>query len=163
MARPTVYKDKYPQELIDLMSLGRFDYEIYAKWDVNKDTFYRWLREKPDLKECYELGKTKCLAWWTNAMRDKFTEGDDKGYRYCQLIVTTKFPEFKQDTYSSTNQININNLQVINTKEDYQALLATVKEQAKLLNVIDILPEEMQEITEDKKEENGTNLDDQSS
>lgn len=150
--RPSEYLETYPAELIEKMGEGKFDYEIYSQWKVSRDTFCRWKREKPELAEAYQIGKSLCLTWWTAKMRERFLEGDDKGYKYCQIIVSTKFAEFNVNSPQNLNQINIQNLQVINSPEDYQKLLDQVKTKAKDLNLLDILPAEFQEI----KEENET-------
>jgi len=107
--RPPKYKKEYVDELSGLMEQGMLDYEIFAKWDVSHETFIAWRKKYPELQEAYKIGLVKCEAWWTRQMRKKFEEGDDRGYKYCAYLVSTKFGWGREDkTPAVTNNTQIN-------------------------------------------------------
>ena len=62
--RPTKYKTSFCDALIDQMSQGALNEEIFASWSISKDTFYRWINEHEDFKAAYEIGMPLCEAWW---------------------------------------------------------------------------------------------------
>lgn len=112
------YKEEYVTELLDLMSEGLLDCEIYAQWSITKETFYTWLREKSDLKEAYDQGIQICEAWWVGQMRRCFLERDDKGFKYCIAIMNNKFgweKGSKQSDQTVTN-VTINQMNVLQNK-----------------------------------------------
>jgi hypothetical protein len=136
--RPSVYQDSYPEELIKRMALGQFDYEIYADWDICKDTFYRWLREKPDLKEAYDVGLAKCLKWWSTEGKNRFGERDDRGFKYWISIMNNKFGWGKDDARVANNtQINIQNVNLLQQKNDAE-LIDFIKSKLEQTNIIEI-------------------------
>lgn len=117
--RPSVYKDTYPDELVDLMALGRLDVQIYAKWDVSKDTFYRWLNEKPELREAHNRGLAKCEAWYICKAQEALEAGDDKGFKYFISLMNNKFgweKGSKGEGNTTTNNIQIGSMNVLQQK-----------------------------------------------
>lgn len=148
MARPRVYKETYPDDLITKMADGQFDYEIYADWDISKDTFYRWLREYPDLKEAYDIGMAKCLKWWTTIGKQRCLQEVDKGFKYWVAIMNNKFGWGKEEGSRGTvnnTQININKVE-ITSKEDYLKLASEVQDQLLDLNLTEIKQIEYDEL-----------------
>lgn len=142
--RPTDYKDTYPDELITKMADGLFDYEIYADWNISKDTFYRWLREYPMLKESYDIGMAKNLKWWTTSGKERYLKSDEKGFKYWIAIMNNKHGWGKDEITKSithNTQINIK----LDNIEDYTKLLNEAKEQAKELKILDVIPIEIKE------------------
>lgn len=136
--RPPLYNaDKHPEELIELMEQGYLDVQVYAKWGITKETFYEWKRTHPEFAEAHAIGMPKCEAVYIRKAQEKLQEGDDKGYKYFMAIVSTKFGWGKEEG-SKGNTYNINNLQVINSKEEYLKLVESVQEQTKELNLISI-------------------------
>jgi hypothetical protein len=114
MARPTVYKDTYPEELVLLMEKGKLDVQIYAKWDVCKDTFYTWLNEKPELKEAHNRGLAKCEAFYITKAQESIEVGDDKGFKYYISLMNNKFGwEKGSKGDATTNNINIGSISVL--------------------------------------------------
>jgi len=130
----------YCTDLQKKMKEGLLDMEIYAEWGIHEDTFYEWLRSHPEFKEAYKQGLVKCQAWWIKSLRENYIKGNDKGFKYAQMIMKHKFGwrDDKIQGNVSNTQINIQNMQVISSKDDYTKLLAEVKQQAKELNLIDI-------------------------
>lgn len=115
--RPTVYKDTYPDELISLMKQGWLDVQVYAEWDISKDTFYRWLREKPELQEAYDRGFAKCEAYYIRKAQEAMDNHDDKGFKYYISLMNNKFGWEKGSKASeNSTTININNMNVLQNK-----------------------------------------------
>lgn len=111
----SIYDDTYPQKLIDMMSEGMLNCEIFAAWDIHKDTFYQWMYDHPEFKEAYEIGKPKCEAWWVRNGRDGATKGG-KGFSYWVAIMNNKFgwvPGNKQPDSQTNTTINIGNVNVL--------------------------------------------------
>lgn len=128
MSRTPEYKIEYNEKIIDLMTKGLLDCEIYAALDVSKASYYRWLNEYPDFKSAHEEGLPKCEAWWVTKMKEKWQQGDEKGFKYCKLIVDTKFGYREPQTAVTNNTLNITN-NVGSLPQDRQALLEYIKNQ----------------------------------
>lgn len=153
--RPTIYKDTYPDELIDLMSKGQLNCQIVSKWDINEDTFYTWLKTKPDLKEAYEIGLPKCQSWWL-AWGQQGMMGQIKGFNFNAWIafMNNKFgwtQGSKQGSEGSATTINIKSINVVQGKSNAQ-LLDYIKGMAtKHSDIIDV---QLIECTPTNDEEN---------
>jgi hypothetical protein len=116
---PTYNPDFHPDNLIERMTLGELDVQVYAAWQVSKKTFYKWLSEHEDFKEAYEIGLPACESWWLTEMKKKWQQGDEKGFKYCALIVNTKFGYRENQSPSVTNNTQINiqgNMNVLQEK-----------------------------------------------
>jgi hypothetical protein len=145
MARLSEYKNDYPDKLLQLMSDGRLDCEIFSELNLSKSTFYRYLKEYPEFKEAYEQGLPRCESWWVRRMREKWENGDEKGFKYCALIVNTKFGYRDNQSQGTTNNTQINiqgNMNVLqnNTKDE---LIDTVTTNFEFLMHNNILPEKI--------------------
>lgn len=137
--RPEVeYRDDYhPDELVKLMSQGMTDVEIFASFDITKQTFYRWLRAHEELQEAHELGLPKCEAWWIREMRNCWLNKDDKGFKYCISIMNNKFGwKDKADSVSVT----VNNNQLTIENKSSQELVDLITKKISRQNIIDVLP-----------------------
>jgi hypothetical protein len=151
LGRPFTYDETlHPGNLIALMTEGALDCEIYAQWNISKMSFYRWLNEHEELKEAHEIGLSKCEAWWTKRMRERFEAGDDKGFKYCIAIMNNKFGwEKGSKSDGNTTNININNMNVLENKsrdsllEYISAKLLLHKDVLPPLPIIDIPPEDL--------------------
>jgi len=91
VGRPPMYKDTYPAQLVELMEQGKLDVQIYAMWDVSKDTFYRWLNEKEELREAHNKGMAKCESFYIAKAQAAIEAGDDKGFKYYISLMNNKF------------------------------------------------------------------------
>ncbi len=107
-----------PDQLIEMMSVGKLDVQIYAEWGVSKDTFYTWLNEYKDLKEAHEIGLAKCEAWYASAAQRALEDRDDKGFKYFIAIMNNKFGWEKGPPKSegTTNNIQIGNVNLLQQK-----------------------------------------------
>lgn len=120
MARLSEYKPEHAETLLRCLSEGMLDCEIYAELDICKNTFIRWRKEYDDFNQAYELGLPKCEAWWIREMKKKWQAGDDKGFKYCAIIVNTKFGYRDNQSQGGTvnnTQINVQgNMNVLDSK-----------------------------------------------
>lgn len=116
--RPTVYQDTYPTELVELMTTGALDCNICAHWDISRDTFYRWLNEKPELRAAHNRGLEKCEAWWVSKGMAGM-DGAVKGFSFNAWIafMNNKFKWAKNAADSgTTNNIQIGNINLLQNK-----------------------------------------------
>lgn len=136
-APPKYNSDIHPDELITLMEQGYIDVQVYAKWGITKETFYQWKRTHPEFAEAHAIGLPKCEAVYIRKAQERLDAGDDAGFKYFISIVNNKFGWGKEEG-SKGNTYNINNLQVINSKEEYLRLVESVREQTQELNLIEL-------------------------
>lgn len=142
MPFPAEYKSSFhPKDLINRMTSGELNTQVFAAWKISKKTFYKWLNEHEDLQEAYEIGDPACEAWWIAEMKKKWQEGDEKGFKYCALIVNTKFGYRENQSVgnSVTNNTQINvqgSMNLVNTK-NRQELLEFIRDGIAENNIID--------------------------
>lgn len=136
---PPKYTPEKGKELIAEMALGKFNTQVCAKWDINEDTFYDWLKKYPEFADAYSIGKPKLESYYLEAATECWKKGDDKGFKYFIAVVNNKLGWGKGEANQTTNntQINIHNMQVLSTREDYDRLLLQVREDAQDLGVLD--------------------------
>jgi len=164
MARPNTYKKawaplisenlyckSHPAQLLELMSLGMLDCEIYAEMNIKKATFYLWRQEHDDFKEAFELGLSRCEAFYVKKIKECWINGDDKGIRYCELIMKNKFGWGKEENKGTTNHINIGNMNVIQQKNT-QELIDIIQSGEDYLKLNNVLPCKVIDITPEHKD-----------
>lgn len=67
MGRPTKYKRKYCNQLIEHMNKG-YSFETFgAVIDVNPDTLFEWAKKHKDFSEAKHLAFNKCRLFWEKA------------------------------------------------------------------------------------------------
>jgi hypothetical protein len=131
------YQTNMPTKLVQLMADGKLDYQVCALWDISRDTFYRWINEKSEFKDAYEIGLPKCEAWWTE-WGMKGMKGEIKGFSFNAWIafMNNKFKWAKntQLEQQGTTNISIGNMNVLNQMsresliKDVQSLLEIHKD-----------------------------------
>ena len=149
------YSPSHPELLLQLMSEGKLDCEIYAALGIKKDTFYRWRREQEDFLSAFELGLPRCEAWWVAKMRQCFLDGDDKGFKYCIAIMNNKFSWGKDETARSLTQNTINiqgNMQVINQKSQ-QELIEMLQSDISYLELNNVIKPKIIDVTPNGSDE----------
>ncbi len=168
MVRPTTYKKataplfkepeyqkSHPEQLLELMTQGMLDCEIYAAMGLKKDTFYRWRREQPDFQEAFEIGLPRCEAWWVSRIRTCWEAGDDKGFKYCIAIMNNKFGWGKEEARAgsvTTNNIQIGNMNVL-AQKSHQDLLELLKDDLDYLKLNNVLPQQLGQIIDHDESE----------
>ncbi len=116
VGRPAMYQEHYPEQLTALMAEGKLDVQIYAMWDISKDTFYRWLNEKDELREAHNRGMAKCESFYIAKAQAAIEAGDDKGFKYYISLMNNKFGWEKGTKGEATTNIQIGNINVLQQK-----------------------------------------------
>lgn len=142
VGRPSIYKpEEHPQQLLELMATGAKDCDVYAKWDISKDTFYRWLREHPEFKEAYEKGLPKAQSVWEDVGKQGMM-GHIKGFNFNAWIafMNNKFGWTPKNQEGTTNNINIGNVNVFQSKSKEELIdyISTSVTNLKTAGVIDV-------------------------
>lgn len=147
--RPPLYDESiHPDALVEMMSKGMLDCEIYAEWGITRETFCKWKREHEEFKEAHEEGMPKCEAVYVRKMRECWLSGDDKGFKYCIALMNNKFGWGKDESKgSTTNNIQIGNMNVLQAKSNTE-LLEILQQKLKTLSqyqdvkILDVKPEQ---------------------
>ena len=124
------YATSYPEKIVQYMEQGLHDYEIMALLGCSRETFYRWVRENDQLKQAHEVGKPKRFKFWMDEARKKIDEDSDKGYKYWISVMNNCFSDMgwvsDYNRHGQGTQINIQNMQVIQNKDETE-LLESIK------------------------------------
>ncbi len=126
VGQPTKYKASLCKDLVNMMAAGKKDCQIFAEWGLGRATFYKWLREIPEFKEAHDIGLELAEKWWEDEGKRLMLSGDSKAFNFWIAFMNRKFGWSKNNTNSeSQTQININNMNVLNTKstEDLEAFI----------------------------------------
>ena len=147
VGRPPEYRPEMCKELVDLMEQGWLDCEVYSKWNISKNTFYRWIRENPEFAEAYQTGLPKCESYMVKKLKEMMT-GDLTGkhsFTATISLLNNKFGWAKTTTGDPTNStnINVNTLNVFNN-QDRQETLEFIKDQLVKQNIIELKNDEYQ-------------------
>lgn len=148
--RPTDYDPEYHiPKLLELMEKGALDCDIMSEFDISSSTFYRWLREHKEFKETHEKGLPKVeKAAIMDPLREMIATKNDKGYKPLAHIARNKFGHDKPATSGPSSQININNLNILETKsnselrEILEQKLAILSRYQEIPKLIDAKPDE---------------------
>lgn len=124
--RPLKYDFEFhPVDLFEKMSRGDCDVHIYAAWGISEETFYKWMREYPELKEAHDKGLPAWEKAWLNKGIKFMEEGNDKAYRYWNRILGVKGGEkYKENKNTPTNitNVSVNNMNVLQGKSEAELL-----------------------------------------
>lgn len=69
VGRPTKYSKAIAERLPSMFENGESVVEVCVALGITKQTFYRWVDEKPEFSDAYEKGKEISEAWWTRLAR----------------------------------------------------------------------------------------------
>lgn len=123
------------------MAAGLSDTEVMAQWGISRSTFYRWLKEIPELKEAHEIGKTMFDAIHEDLGRQGMLKTADIDYQFWRDLGKYRHGWADKPSVSTSNtQINIDTMNVLNEQTN-EELLAYIKSQMErhpeLINVIE--------------------------
>lgn len=118
LGRPSKFKSKYCQMLIEDMELG-YSFEAFAaKIDVNVDTLHEWVKRHPEFSDAKRLAYAKSLRYWekvgidnlqTTVMRKgNMTITKSLNIRVWELNLKNKFKDWR-NLEKSDVQINQDN------------------------------------------------------
>lgn len=116
-------------ELTKKMAAGLSDTEVMALWRVPRSTFYRWLREHPELKEAHEVGKVMFDAIHEDLGRQGMLKQTDIDYQFWRDLGKYRHGWADKPSAATTNtQINIDTMNVLNQQTN-EELLVYIKSQ----------------------------------
>ena len=58
------YRPEMCDRVLSLYQNGESDVEVAVALDISKNTFYEWVREKPEFAEAVHKGKGVSECWW---------------------------------------------------------------------------------------------------
>ena len=58
------YKKEFVDKLPSLMANGESVAEVCGVLNITRETFYQWVKNKPDFAEAYQRGRLLSEAWW---------------------------------------------------------------------------------------------------
>lgn len=64
VGRPTKYRKKYCQMLIDHMAKGLAFESFASKLEVGFKTIYQWRHDYPEFQQAYQIGQAKSFEIW---------------------------------------------------------------------------------------------------
>lgn len=136
-------KDKkdLPAKMFSQMAKGRTDTQVIADWGISRATFYRWLKQYPELKEAKELGEVQYEAYLDEKGLAGMTKTEDIDFQFWREMCKYKLGRTEKQFGT---QVNIENMNVFNDQSN-EELLAYIKSQMEqnpeLKNIIDVTPE----------------------
>jgi hypothetical protein len=156
VGRPSEYTHELCVELLSLMSEGKKDCEIYAKWGITRDTFYRWKREHPEFKITHERGLELCESYWEDIGRKGMLKEKNIDFKFWIAFMNRKFGWSNPDKGSTTHntQINIGNVNILedSTKDQLIDFITNSLKSSKVLELTEV-PED----AETTQNENNSN------
>lgn len=134
--RPSLYKETYGEELINMFEAGGDVPEFCAKANISEATFYNWRKDHPEFETAFGIADAKAKNFFVNALKS-------------QGLSTVKFPNSSQlhtyikqrwpetfgkpgDTASGTTNITINSIESL----PFTELFKQVQEDFKRINSI---------------------------
>lgn len=132
-------KTFHPINLVELMKQGRLDVQIYAEWDICKDTFYTWINEHEEFKEAHNRGMAKCESWYIDKAQQAMNDKDDKGFKYYISLMNNKFGwEKGSKGDGNTTNITVGTMNVLQQKSRVDLLDYIETTLSKHKDIIDV-------------------------
>jgi hypothetical protein len=123
------YKSTHCVELTKKMAAGLSDTEVMAQWGISRSTFYRWIKEHPELKEAHETGKVMFDAIHEDLGRQGMLKQTDIDYQFWRDLGKYRHGWADKPSAATTNtQINIDTMNVLNEQTN-EELLSYIKNQ----------------------------------
>jgi hypothetical protein len=134
------YEPKMCVDLYKKMAAGLSDTQVMAQWGVARSTFYRWLKEFPELKEAQEKGKTAFDAIHEDLGVQGMMKTADIDYQFWRDLGKFRHGWAEKQTATNNTQINIEQMNVLNDQTN-EELVHYIKSQMErhpeLLNIIE--------------------------
>lgn len=136
------YDPKYCVDIYKKMAAGLSDVQVMAGWGISRSTFYRWMKEVPELKEAHEKGKTAFDAIHESYGVQGMLKINDIDFQFWKELGKYRHGWADKQSISTQNtQINIDTMNVLNEKTN-EELLDFIKSQLEVLpelsNIIDV-------------------------
>lgn len=135
------YEPRHCVELYKKMAAGLSDTEVMALWGIARSTFYRWLKEVPELKEAHDRGKVAFDAIHEDLGRQGMLKQADIDYQFWRDLGKYRHGWAEKPSAATTNtQINIDTMNVLNEQTNEELLLfikSQMEKHPELSNVIE--------------------------
>lgn len=135
------YKPEYCVDIYKKMAAGLSDTQVIAQWDVSRGTFYRWMKEYPELKEAQERGKVAFDAIHEDYGVQGMLKQSDIDYQFWRDLGKYRHGWADKQSVSTTNtQINIDTMNVLNeqtNEELIEFIRSQMEKHPELTNVIE--------------------------
>ena len=100
-----------------------------AQWGISRSTFYRWIKEMPELKEAHEMGKVAFDAIHEDLGRQGMLKQTDVDYQFWRDLGKYRHGWAEKPSAATTNtQINIDTMNVL-SEQTNEELLEFIKSQ----------------------------------
>lgn len=143
MARPaTLYQDWMPEELEKLRHSMTIT-QVCSKWGMNRDSYYRFIKEHPEFEEAHKMGQVHFQAFVEGRLLQISQDGEVAPGQFkgiAMILNNHAKEEYGQGERAGGTQINIqNNITNINnqTAGELEELLKKKLTYLKNNNVID--------------------------
>lgn len=114
----------HPVDLYKKMASGMSDTEVMAAWEISRGTFYRWLKESPDLKEIHERGKVAFDAIHEDLGRQGMLKQTDIDYQFWRDLGKYRHGWAEKPSAATMNtQINIDTMNILNEQTNEELLM----------------------------------------
>lgn len=124
MGAPAKYEPKQCIDLTKKMAAGLSDTEVMAQWGICRGTFYRWMKEYPELKEAHEIGKVMFDAIHEDLGRQGMLKQADIDYQFWRDLGKYRHGWSEKPSTSTNNtQINIDTMNVLNEQTNEELLI----------------------------------------
>lgn len=136
----TKYEPNHCVELYKKMAAGLSDTEVMAQWGVSRSTFYRWLKEVPELKEAHDRGKVAFDAIHEDLGRQGMLKQADIDYQFWRDLGKFRHGWAEKSTSTTNTQINIDTMNVLNEQTNEELLMyikSQMEKHPELSNVIE--------------------------
>lgn len=138
----TKYSPSYCTDLTKNMAAGLSDTEVIAKWGVARSTFYKWLKDYPELKEAHEIGQVMFDAIHEDLGRQGMLKQADIDYQFWRDLGKYRHGWTEKPVAATNNtQINIDTMNVLNDQSNEELLVyikSKLEEIPELSRIIDV-------------------------
>lgn len=123
------YEPKYCVDVYKKMAAGLSDTQVMAQWGISRGTFYRWMKEVPELKEAHEKGKVAFDAIHEDLGVQGMLKQAEIDYQFWRDLGKYRHGWAERPSAATTNtQINIDTMNVLNEQTN-EELLEYIKSQ----------------------------------
>lgn len=145
----------HPSNLIELMSIGFFNPQIWDEWNISEATFYRWRKEHEELEEAYQIGLPKHEAYMINKHLIPMAEGKNEGkhsFNAIRYLMDAKYNYSKPAVVGNTTNISIGNIAISKDSTSAQ-LIDKIKENLQFLTNKNVLNAEYKVLEDQSNDE----------
>lgn len=123
------YEPQFCVDIYKKMAAGLSDTQVMAQWGISRGTFYRWMKEYPELKEAQERGRTAFDAIHEDYGVQGMLKQSDIDYQFWRDLGKYRHGWAEKQSVSTNNtQINIDTMNVLNEQTN-EELLEFIKSQ----------------------------------